>query len=184
MLVTGDTSAPFQIKNIAWILVLGSKFSKSILENVNKIHFASINNFRTLNYFGVLCLRSMPKYSKQGHCKIIIKVEFSQDNLRVVTFSYRICVNPFNYCSTCLYCVRGDTQFCIHEGIKTAIGIMKDGGFQKYLVVPGTLCFKLPKEMSLQESVFCQPLSNCMRGWDNMTHVDLEARILVAGAGI
>lgn len=67
--------------------------------------------------------------------------------------------------------------------MKTALGIRKDGGFQKYLVIPGTLCFKLPDDMSLEESIFCQPLSNCIRGWDNMAHVDLDARILVAGAG-
>ena len=79
--------------------------------------------------------------------------------------------------------MRGDTQFCVREGMKTAFGIMKDGGWQKYIVVPGSLCFQLPQGMSLQDSVFCQPLSNCIRGWDNMVHVDLDARILVAGAG-
>ena len=68
--------------------------------------------------------------------------------------------------------------------MKTALGIRKDGGFQKYLAIPGTLCFKLPDDMSLTDSVFCQPLSNCIRGWDNMAHVDLDARILIAGAAV
>jgi Threonine dehydrogenase and related Zn-dependent dehydrogenases len=68
--------------------------------------------------------------------------------------------------------------------MKTALGIMKDGGWQKYVVVPATLCFVLPPKMLLEDSIFCQPLSNCIRGWDNMDHVNLDARILVAGAGI
>eukprot|EP00111_Clytia_hemisphaerica_P009375 TCONS_00027510-protein len=106
------------------------------------------------------------------------------ENVTHLSIGDRVCVNPFNFCSTCLYCVRGDTQFCVREGMKTAFGIMKDGGWQKYVVVPGSLCFQLPQGMSLQDSVFCQPLSNCIRGWDNMVHVDLDARILVAGAGI
>jgi len=96
----------------------------------------------------------------------------------------RICVNPYDYCSSCHYCVRGQPQFCVTDAMKTALGYMKDGGWQQYIVVPGHLCFLLPSDMSLKQSVFCQPLSTIIRGWDNMGRVDQDAKILVAGAGI
>lgn len=95
-----------------------------------------------------------------------------------------VCVNPFNFCSACMYCARGSIQFCLYEGMKTALGIGKDGGWQKYVTVSSTLCLVVPDHMDLRDSVFCQPLSNCVRGWDNIRKVDSDARILIAGAGI
>jgi len=96
----------------------------------------------------------------------------------------RVCVNPYDYCSHCYYCVRGQTQFCVTDGMKTAIGYMKDGGFQQYTNVPSHLCTILPDDMPLQQSVFCQPLSTIIRGWDNMGKVTEDSKILIGGAGI
>lgn len=92
-------------------------------------------------------------------------------------------MNPYNYCSTCDYCVRGQPQFCVNEAMKTALGYLKDGGWQQFIIVPGQLCFVLPPSMSLRQSVFCQPLSTVLRGWDNMGNIFLDSKILVAGAG-
>lgn len=68
--------------------------------------------------------------------------------------------------------------------MKTAHGIMKDGGWQQFVIVHGHLCYVLPESMSLEDSVFCQPLSNCIRGWDNIGRIHNESRIIVAGSGI
>ena len=97
--------------------------------------------------------------------------------------THRVCVNPYDYCSVCLYCTRGHPQFCIKDAMKTAIGYMRDGGWQQFCVVPGHLCFLLPSGMSLKQSVFCQPLSTILRGWSNMGNVELDAKILISGAG-
>ena len=67
--------------------------------------------------------------------------------------------------------------------MKTAIGYMKDGGFQQYVVVASHLCTKLPDAMPLKQSVFCQPLSTIIRGWDNMGKVPEDSKILIGGAG-
>ncbi|XP_066931972.1 uncharacterized protein [Clytia hemisphaerica] len=96
----------------------------------------------------------------------------------------RICVNPYNYCGSCAFCVRGQPQFCVKEAMKTALGYQKDGGFQEYIVLPGHLCFPLPPTMQLRQSVFCQPLSTILRGWDNMGKIALDSKVLIAGAGI
>ena len=68
--------------------------------------------------------------------------------------------------------------------MKTAFGYMRDGGFQEYCCVPARLCTKLPEDMRLQQSVFCQPLSTIIRGWDNMGHIPEDSKILIGGAGM
>lgn len=98
-------------------------------------------------------------------------------------FSPRVCVNPTNWCGTCYYCTRGDPQFCVNEAMHTAHGFFKDGGFQKYCVISSFLCFKLPPDMSLKQAIFCQPISEVCRGWDNMAHYESDSKILVCGAG-
>ena len=93
-------------------------------------------------------------------------------------------MNQYDYCSVCHYCVRGQPQFCVNDGMKTAVGFKKDGGWQEYVLLPSHLCFLVPSTMSLEESIFCQPLSNLVHGWNNMGSVDHDAKILVEGAGL
>lgn len=92
-------------------------------------------------------------------------------------------MNPFDACATCVYCVRGQTQFCTQEAMKTARGIMKDGGWQQSIVVPAHLCYVLPPSLSFKESIFIQPFSNCIHGWDNIGRIYNESKIVVAGSG-
>eukprot|EP00794_Sanderia_malayensis_P012179 gene12179-13436_t len=79
---------------------------------------------------------------------------------------------------------RGQPQFCISEAMRTAFGYQKNGGMQKYCVVPAQLVHLIPSTMSLKQAVFCQPISTIVRGWDNMGFVESDAKILIAGAGI
>ena len=68
--------------------------------------------------------------------------------------------------------------------MRTAYGYQKNGGMQKYCVVPSQLVHLVPPTMSLKQAVFCQPLSTIVRGWDNMGNVNSDAKILIAGAGV
>ena len=99
-------------------------------------------------------------------------------------FYFRVCINPYNWCGTCYYCTRGQPQFCISEAMRTAYGYQKNGGMQKYCVVPAQLVHAVPSTMSLKQAVFCQPLSTIVRGWDNMGHVESDSKVLIAGAGL
>ena len=92
-------------------------------------------------------------------------------------------MNPYNFCGTCHYCTRGHPQFCTEEAMHTALGFQKNGGFQKYCIVPAHMVYPLPATMSLAGSVFTQPLSQIVRGWDNMGKIESDCNILVAGAG-
>ena len=96
---------------------------------------------------------------------------------------FRVCVNPYDFCGTCHYCTRGHPQFCIKEAMRTALGYQRNGGFQQYCLVPSHLVHPLPATMTLQQAVFCQPLSTIVRGWDNMGKIESDANILIAGAG-
>ena len=101
-----------------------------------------------------------------------------------ILLSCRVCVNPYNWCGTCHYCTRGQPQFCISEAMRTAYGYQRNGGMQRYCVVPSQLVHPVPSTMSLRQAVFCQPLSTIVRGWDNLQNVNSDAKILIAGAGM
>jgi len=122
--------------------------------------------------------------------KLILGHEFAGvvaakgDSVMHVKVGDRVCINPYNWCGTCHYCTRGKPQFCIYEAMRTAFGYQRNGGMQKYCIVPSQLVHLVPATMSLKQAVFCQPLSTIVRGWDNMGNVNSDARVLIAGAGI
>ena len=55
----------------------------------------------------------------------------------------RVAVDNNIRCGFCEYCRRGLTSQCVD--IKTqALGVMRDGGYAEYVLVPEKQCFKLP----------------------------------------
>lgn len=49
--------------------------------------------------------------------------------------SFRITVNPNSNCDVCKYCTRGDPHFCKVGGIRSTVGIWKNGGWARYCKV-------------------------------------------------
>eukprot|EP00794_Sanderia_malayensis_P012180 gene12180-13437_t len=118
-----------------------------------------------------------------GHEFTGIVTEIGSD-VKHLKIGDRVCVNPTNWCGTCYYCTRGNPQFCVKEAMHTAHGFHKDGGFEEYCLVASNLCYLLPPTISLKQAIFCQPISDIARGWDNMQHYESDAKILVCGAGM
>ncbi|XP_065062957.1 uncharacterized protein LOC135689600 [Rhopilema esculentum] len=122
--------------------------------------------------------------------KIVMGHEFSGivtaigKDVKHLSVGDRVCVNPTSWCGTCHYCTRGNPQFCTKEAMHTAHGFHKDGGFQQYCLLASHLCYKLPEDMPLEQAIFCQPMSEICRGWDNLGNCDSDAKILVCGAGL
>jgi len=96
----------------------------------------------------------------------------------------RVVVNPNSNCDVCKYCTRGDPHFCKVGGIRSTVGIWKNGGWAQYCKVSGVLAYKLPDEIPMQLGVFCEPLSCLARGWENMEPIRSDSSVLVCGAGI
>lgn len=124
-----------------------------------------------------------PRRLIQGHeiSGFVSEVGKSVKHLKI---GDRVCVNPYNYCTLCHYCCHGQPQFCVNDGTKTALGYMKDGGWQQYCIVPSKLCHLLPTAMPIKISVLCQPYSSILQGWDNMGKIEQDSKILVSGADL
>ncbi|XP_065072385.1 uncharacterized protein LOC135696797 [Rhopilema esculentum] len=96
----------------------------------------------------------------------------------------RVVVNPNSNCDVCRYCTRGDPHFCKIGGIRSTVGIWKNGGWATYCKVSAILVHPLPEEIPMSFGVFCEPFSCLIRGWENMQPLRSDSSILVVGAGI
>ncbi len=58
---------------------------------------------------------------------------------------------PHSYCYACDFCSNGLINHCERGGTRAGVGVFKDGGFAKYVVVPAELCFTLPDNVSFDQ---------------------------------
>jgi propanol-preferring alcohol dehydrogenase len=59
----------------------------------------------------------------------------------------RVCVHYMATCGHCIWCDRGQEQFCVSGKM---IGKHRDGGFAEFIAVPARSLFRLPDEISFE----------------------------------
>ncbi|HEY8288928.1 MAG TPA: alcohol dehydrogenase catalytic domain-containing protein [Acetobacteraceae bacterium] len=67
----------------------------------------------------------------------------------------RITVMPFVNCGTCVNCARGDLRNCLR---RAAIGLTRDGGFERHVTVPEANCLALPVAVDTELGALTEPL--------------------------
>ncbi len=60
----------------------------------------------------------------------------------------RVCIHYLVTCGDCLYCTRGNEQFCVSGSM---IGKYRDGGYAEYISVPARNAFHLPDEIPFEQ---------------------------------
>ncbi|MCL2368025.1 MAG: zinc-dependent alcohol dehydrogenase family protein [Oscillospiraceae bacterium] len=92
----------------------------------------------------------------------------------------RVCVDPNVLCGHCYYCLAGLGHFCENM---TVSGIMLDGGFGQYAVVPARAAYKLADTVSFEAGAMAEPLACCLHAIDmcNLTQGDT---VVVMGGGL
>lgn len=118
-----------------------------------------------------------------GHefCGVISNVGADVAHLSV---GDRVVVNPNNNCHVCEYCVEGNPHFCKTGGLRSTVGIWKNGGWANYCRVPSALVHKVPDDVSFAKAVLIEPFSCIARGLGNLGTIKPTAKILVCGGGI
>ncbi|KAJ9598323.1 hypothetical protein L9F63_011001, partial [Diploptera punctata] len=96
----------------------------------------------------------------------------------------KVAVNPYQACGHCEYCTKGAPHFCENEGMNTAIGFYKDGGWAEFCLLPSKHLFKLPDSVSLKHGVLVQPLSCAVHAVDLIQPTSINTRILITGVGL
>lgn len=96
----------------------------------------------------------------------------------------RVVINPNGNCHICSYCAQGNPHFCKTGGIRSTIGIWKNGGWANYCRVSSSLVYKVPDDIKLSKAALIEPFSCIARGWANLGTIKSTAKVLVCGAGI
>ena len=99
----------------------------------------------------------------------------------------KVAVNPNLSCKDyrfskenyCFYCRKNRPHFCNNW---EAIGVTMDGAYAEYVVCPISSVFKIPKNVSLREAVFMEPIACCLHGL-NRLNLSPENNVLIIGAG-
>lgn len=91
----------------------------------------------------------------------------------------RVAIDPNISCGTCFYCRRGLAHLCLNL---KALGVDIDGGMAQYCTLPKQQAYVLPTTLSLEESVFVEPLSCAIHGADK-ANIQLGDAVVVVGGG-
>lgn len=91
----------------------------------------------------------------------------------------RVVVDPNISCGKCYFCRNGMANLCRDM---STLGIFCDGGFAEYNIVPSKQLLLIPKQLSLNQAIFFEPVSCAQHNW-NVLNPRPGDSILIFGAG-
>lgn len=91
----------------------------------------------------------------------------------------RVVVDPSVWCGSCAYCQMGLTNLCDRM---TGIGIVRDGGFAPFSVVPARAVYPIAPDVPSEVAALAEPLADVLNGVRKVGVVPGES-VLVLGAG-
>lgn len=116
---------------------------------------------------------------------IILGHEFSGkvvdvgDDVTDIAIGDKVTVDPNIYCGRCHYCRTGRGHLCVN--LKN-IGVMLDGGFAEYCVVPQNQAYKMPDDMPYEVGAMVEPVACCLHGTD-LAGIKPGDSVVVLGGG-
>ena len=96
----------------------------------------------------------------------------------------KVAVDPEGNCKECRFCTEGHPNYCNEGGLRSTIGLFRNGGWAEFCVVPAPQVYGLPDDADLAISALTEPYSCVERGWENLGNILANADILITGAGI
>ena len=149
-----------------------------------KIHFCGICGTDLHIYEGQV---PFVKYPLIGGHEFSGKITNIGSKVEEFSIGEKIAVNPNLSCKDkglrgddyCYYCKKNRPHFCTNWH---ALGVTQNGGFAEYVICPSTSAVKVPKEVSLKNALFMEPIACCIHGL-NRLNIQATDTILVLGAG-
>jgi L-iditol 2-dehydrogenase len=86
----------------------------------------------------------------------------------------------YSACGVCPYCRTGNYNLCL---ARLTVGYWVNGGFAKYCVVPERIVHKLPDNVDYILGALSEPLSCCVHGVVEKTHVSMGDLVAITGPG-
>ena len=107
------------------------------------------------------------------------KIDRTGVDVRTLHIGESVVVIPSVECGVCRYCVANRLDECRD---RRGIGMMRHGGFARYVRVPAINCLPIPHDMDLGIAALCEPLSIGLSAID-AGEVKAGDKILVMGPG-
>lgn len=92
----------------------------------------------------------------------------------------RVAIEPSVSCGQCIYCKRGDYNFCSSLRFMASKGT--NGALQEILVYPSKHVYRLPEHMGYEEGALLEPLSVAYSAIEKMKFTS-DAQVVILGAG-
>jgi len=92
----------------------------------------------------------------------------------------RVSGDPNIACGVCEACRAGRPNLCV--GL-SPIGVMRDGGFAEYVLVPEGQAAVLPAGLDPRHGAFCEPVSCCLHAID-VARIPPGGSVLILGGGV
>lgn len=93
-------------------------------------------------------------------------------------------INPNTNCGRCSFCQKAQPHFCKSGGIRSTVGIWRNGGWSQYCRVPVETVFTIPPQITLRQAALVEPFSCIARGFDLLMPLATTSDILICGSGI
>lgn len=93
-------------------------------------------------------------------------------------------INPNTNCGRCSFCQKGQPHFCKTGGIRSTIGIWRNGGWSQYCRVAAETIHHVPPQITLRQAALCEPYSCIAHGFDLLIPLATSSHVLVCGSGI
>jgi (R,R)-butanediol dehydrogenase / meso-butanediol dehydrogenase / diacetyl reductase len=106
----------------------------------------------------------------------VVEVGEAAERLRV---GDRVAVNPCLLCGECVWCRRGQPNYCAKLG---SLGLSRDGALARFVSVPEYGCHPLPDGVSDEEGATVEPLAVTAHAW-RRARLSGGEPVAVVGAG-
>lgn len=107
-------------------------------------------------------------------------VEAIGDAVEGFPIGTRITGDPNIACGQCEHCRAGRPNLCV---ALRPIGVMRDGGFAEYVLVPAVQAAVLPPDLDPRHGAFCEPVSCCLHAID-VARIPPGGSVLILGGGV
>lgn len=93
----------------------------------------------------------------------------------------RVAVNFLVTCGRCRYCVSGRTSLCVS---REGLGVVRDGGFAEYMVVPARNVIRIPDTVSFRHAALAtDAFATCLHAISKRAQVQAGEGCIVVGVG-
>ncbi|XP_068701983.1 uncharacterized protein [Montipora capricornis] len=117
-----------------------------------------------------------------GH-EFVGVVKEAGKEVKHVSVGDRVVINPNTSCGMCDNCAKGTPHFCKVEGVKSTVGIKRNGGWAQYCRLPAKNVIPLPHQLSFELGLLLEPMSCVIHGWNLLQPISPDSEILLCGAG-